>query len=143
MQISKTVTVTIETDLDDVTKCNLTCSQAEECRFCRRYGDDGIDGIGGYEFSHNDDKRHPLCLAEFGTGEKPNVVPWEESKVGDVVDFNGRMALIGLPPFVEDVCAECYMFVDGICRAVRRGVPLCTEHHSGHRVFFNKPGESK
>jgi hypothetical protein len=131
MEITKTVPVTIEIDDDNKRDCSDGCCFNVEGRYCARFDVTTING------------RNDGCLSEFGTGEKPNVVPWEESKVGDVVDFNGRMALIGLPPFVEDVCAECYMFVDGICRAVRRGVPLCTEHHSGHRVFFNKPGESK
>jgi hypothetical protein len=138
MQISKTVTVTIETDLDDVTKCNLTCSQAEECRFCRRYGDDGIDGIGGYEFSHNDDKRHPLCLAEFGTGEKPAVVPWEESKVGDVVEIKGQHYVINYGESAWDACEKCCLYDIPYCKGETEDSWCCYDHPSGFDVYFTE-----
>jgi hypothetical protein len=134
MEITKTVPVTIEIDDDDKRDCSGNCCFNVEGCYCARYDVTTING------------RNDGCISEFGTGEKPAVVPWENSNIGDVVKIAGRNYKIHSCSYddADGPCCKCafqsergencpYSLTDNLQL-------LCFAHSSGD-IYFTEVKE--
>lgn len=139
MEITKTVPVTIEVDDDNHRGCSGNCCFNVEGRYCSRFDVTTIRG------------RNDGCISEFGTSEKPAVVPWQDSKIGDVVEIDceedGKRLVIpvscdgmGWPDRCERCVCGRYAWS---CPASIRDdeVELCSTHPSGCDIYFTEVKE--
>lgn len=134
MEITKTVPVTIEIDDDNKRDCSGGCCFNVEGCYCARFDVTTING------------RNDGCLAEFGTGEKPAVVQWEDSKIGDVVEIEGKNVYIHEapepPPGNTNYCDLCCFGKEDDAEPCRGlGDCDCLSHPSGCGVYFTEVKE--
>lgn len=129
MEITKTVPVTIEVDDDDKRDCSGNCCFNVEGRYCARFDATTING------------RNDGCLAEFGTGEKPAVVPWKKSKIGDIVEIDDKRYLVHGSSAMPNLCKHCYFAGTGNCPLDNSTRLLCDTHPSGGDVYFTEVKE--
>lgn len=131
MQISKMVPVTIEVQDDNPKGCSSACWFNYDDDLCEKYNEP-IQSC-----------RNARCLAEFGTGEKPAIVPWEESKVGDVVRIGNRFYRLHEDADTEEgPCCKCAF--QSPCGSscpyaeADRSQLLCYAHPSSCDVYFTE-----
>lgn len=85
-------------------------------------------------------REHPS--SEFGTGEKPKVVSWEESKAGDVVEVKNQLYVINYSKSPRDACEKCCLNDIPYCKGETEDSWCCYDHPSGCHVYFTEVEES-
>ena len=74
---------------------------------------------------------------------KPAVVPWQDSKIGDVVEIDGRNVRVNETLKIQGVCRLCcFEDVGGLCGV--KTMPMnfiCDCHPSGCDVYFTEVKE--
>ena len=75
--------------------------------------------------------------------QKPAVVPWEESKVGDVVEFKGQHYVINFGESPRDACEKCCLAGIPYCKGETEDSWCCYDHPSGCDVYFTEVEDAK
>ena len=106
---------------------------------------DGLACYDAYEQGKCDEERriYRELMAKFPLAVKPAVVPWEDSKIGDVVEIDGRNVRVNETLKIQGVCRLCcFEDVGGLCGV--KTMPMnfiCDCHPSGCGVYFTEVKE--
>ena len=105
---------------------------------------DGLACYDAYEQGKCDEERriYRALMAKFPLAVKPAVVPWEDSKIGDVVEIDGRKYRVNNAPADEGQCELCTCDFSSCprCPDDIADAP-CNYHRSGCAVYFTEVKE--
>jgi len=101
---------------------------------------DGLACYDAYEQGKCDEERriYRALMAKFPLAVKPAVVPWEDSKIGDVVEIGDKFYLLNRTGATLTPCSKCCFTGLGTCPLNEQVGLLCDHHPSCCGIYFTE-----